>query len=335
MTKRARAPKPSRLRTLDGLRGLAALSVLLFHYTVAFPRFFQDALPALFSFEIGAYGVHLFFVISGFVILMSLERSQGRGFIRSRFLRLYPVFWASLLLTSVVLAQSSWTDFSPSVFDAFANFGMLHDYLKAEPFDGVYWSLSYELGLYFFLYMIFRTKNERWVSWLPAYMAASTVMFSFLAPFIPHPLHLALVFNKYGYLFGCGLALFLIRQNGVKPQWLLVLVAAPLIAMIEDGVGGGLVVALIVALSSGAVLVPTRFSLLQTPVLLFLGTISYALYLTHQMIGYDLLVRLETAGWPWLAAFLVTSGVMVCIASALTFGVERPVARRFKKPRSA
>ena len=102
MTIEATPPKSDRLTALDGLRGIAALLVLLFHYTAKFPDFYPAALPPAFSFALGYYGVHLFFLISGFVILMSLERNRGRGFIRSRFLRLYPLFWIAVAATYLV-----------------------------------------------------------------------------------------------------------------------------------------------------------------------------------------------------------------------------------------
>lgn len=55
----------------------------------------------------GFYGVHLFFVVSGFVILTSLERSGPRKFIISRFVRLYPVYWLVCGLTFGTLTATS------------------------------------------------------------------------------------------------------------------------------------------------------------------------------------------------------------------------------------
>ena len=62
----------TRLQELDALRGIAAFSVLLFHYFNIYPKLFPQGhrLPPLF--EHGGYGVMLFFAISGFVIDFSL-----------------------------------------------------------------------------------------------------------------------------------------------------------------------------------------------------------------------------------------------------------------------
>ena len=91
MTVTSLPPDAKRLTNLDGLRGLAALAVLLYHYTSIFPRFWPEAEPTGFLVDFGGFGVHLFFIISGFVILMTLEkRGASRDFIIYRFIRLYP-----------------------------------------------------------------------------------------------------------------------------------------------------------------------------------------------------------------------------------------------------
>ena len=62
----------------------------------------------------------------------------------------------------------------------------------------------------------------------------------------------------------------------------------------------------------------------------FLGSISYSLYLLHQAIGFALIHELERRGVPSLAACLSTLVVVVALASALTFMVERPVMRKIR-----
>src|SRR5262245_55208370 len=82
-----------RFLELDVLRGLAAMTVVFFHFSRHGTRYFE-AYP--FDFWPGEFGVHLFFTISGFVIYFTLERSRTVGdFLFSRFSRLYPAYWAA------------------------------------------------------------------------------------------------------------------------------------------------------------------------------------------------------------------------------------------------
>src|SRR3990170_483158 len=95
-----RAGAGPRLEVLDGLRFLAAMAVLAYHFTTM-DRIWQrpavDVFPQQ-TFAYGWLGVYLFFLISGFVICMS---SWGRGagaFLVSRAVRLYPAYWLSVVV---------------------------------------------------------------------------------------------------------------------------------------------------------------------------------------------------------------------------------------------
>jgi peptidoglycan/LPS O-acetylase OafA/YrhL len=93
------APR-GRLHELDVLRGLAALCVVVSHYTSYSARYLSGApfgvlVPTIYGF----YAVLLFFMISGFVIYFTLERSRTwQDFAVSRVSRLYPAYWTALTL---------------------------------------------------------------------------------------------------------------------------------------------------------------------------------------------------------------------------------------------
>ena len=81
----------TRLLELDALRGIAAMAVMGFHYTTLYSHETGHLGELPFEVRYGNYGVHLFFMISGFVIFMTLERTRtAKDFIVSRFSRLFP-----------------------------------------------------------------------------------------------------------------------------------------------------------------------------------------------------------------------------------------------------
>src|ERR1051325_8284919 len=93
-----------RIVGLDALRGLAAGAVLLHHHAQYYDVLFGGRTPLGINFGAGHYGVELFFIISGFVILMTIERRKTvRSFAASRFTRLMPAFLAALMLASALL----------------------------------------------------------------------------------------------------------------------------------------------------------------------------------------------------------------------------------------
>src|SRR3982750_4409760 len=92
----------SRLQFLDGLRGVAISLVVLFHAFARWPDLVgtRDATSSLFV--EGRLGVQLFFLISGYVIFMSLERTSGvLDFLWRRWLRLFPAMLAVSVLVFV------------------------------------------------------------------------------------------------------------------------------------------------------------------------------------------------------------------------------------------
>src|ERR1700731_494633 len=141
--------KEGRFQELDVLRGLAALGVVLFHYLTRYDQMYTPRGDVPFGFPIGASGVDLFFVISGFVIFMTLGRCASvSDFLISRFSRLYPAYWAAALLTWSVGTVWPLPKQGYTINQLFINLTMAQGFINIEPIDGVYWSLNVEFCFY-------------------------------------------------------------------------------------------------------------------------------------------------------------------------------------------
>ncbi len=328
----------NRLYVLDGLRGIAALLVVVFHYTTMFPVFYPDALMPAFTFPIGQFGVHLFFMISGFVILMTLEkRGASAGFVKARFFRLYPIFWVCILITATIMVVAPPPGHHQTLQQILVNFTMVEEYVKIKPVDGVYWSLTYELGFYFFMFWVFRLKLEKWLDWITGFWILGTVFFALLEPYIPHPLHYLLVFNNYGSLFAAGLLLYRIYSKVASPARTGLLVAAILAQFMPtwgEAIQESLMQLISVAALAGIfslALFTKALNYLGGSLFVFLGRISYPLYLIHQMVGYALINAMQQSGIGWWASVSLAFVVAIGIASALTLMIDEPVRRRISK----
>src|SRR5579871_3621521 len=97
----ARSP---RLHGLDALRGFAGLSVVIYHFVREYSVTFEDGDVAPWMDRYAHYGVEIFFIISGFVMFLTLGRSPSLGrFIVARAARLAPAFYCCLAITTLVL----------------------------------------------------------------------------------------------------------------------------------------------------------------------------------------------------------------------------------------
>lgn len=168
----------SRLQSIDALRGVAALGVVLYHAVMqtanATPdNFFRWPVKLIqFLSSFGYIGVFLFFVISGFCIHLQWAKSRAGGkpyqivftsFWKRRIRRLYPPYLFALALFFLMAALSTGIDVTHFfVYDVVMHLLMLHnlDPHTCYSINGVFWTLAVEEQLYlaYFLLLFMRTR---------------------------------------------------------------------------------------------------------------------------------------------------------------------------------
>jgi peptidoglycan/LPS O-acetylase OafA/YrhL len=317
----------ARIADLDALRGLAALTVVLFHYTTRYEELYGHEAPLLLSVPWGHYGVQLFFGISGFVIFMTLDRTRSLAdFAVSRASRLYPAYWTAMALTTaaMLIAGMDALLVSPAAFAA--DLTMLQGFVGAESVDGVYWTLGVELAFYTVMAALFHFRLlGRIEPLLLAWMGLH--WFWTFSPALlgiePSWLLGSLVVQAHIPYFAIGIAAFRLR-SAAAPGWPLAVIGTALATVAAcDGFASLLVAAATAAL---LLLVALRGGIagLGARPLVWLGAVSYSLYLLHQYIGFAMIARLEAAGLDPHAALAATLGAVLLLAAAVTFLVERP-----------
>ncbi len=333
----ARAP---RLAELDALRGVAVLMVLAFHYTTRFAQLHPEL--AWGGFPLGYYGVELFFVISGFVIIMTLDRSERpMDFVVARFSRLYPAFWTAVLLTSLVLWLAGGRMEAPSPGRIAANLTMLQEFFGVPSVDGVYWTLEVELLFYALALAVFSAGLLPRAHFLVAGWLALSALLFYSPLGADHADGRSLVGKlsrllilEYAPFFATGILFYRIHRRQGTDAWNYGLICAAL-AMIF--LNWPLLVALMIAAACGVLwkLDHGGIALLRFRPLVFFGTISYSLYLVHQKIGHAVMIELLRRGWKPLPRVAAATLVAVLLASAMTFLVEQPalqaIRRRYRR----
>ncbi|MFG1679780.1 acyltransferase family protein [Nonomuraea sp. NPDC049269] len=168
---------PNRLAWLDALRGIGALAVVAEHLLPWF-------LPALrpYWFSLGVYGILVFFLVSGYIIPMSLERhGDVRAFWVSRVFRLYPLY---LAVAALVLAAAWWVPVREEVpRDGTAVVGhatMLLDVVGVGGVADTMWTLSYEMVFYLIVTALFVTRQHERSGLFAVLFAAGSVIVGLL-----------------------------------------------------------------------------------------------------------------------------------------------------------
>ena len=326
------ASPSSRVVELDALRGIAALAVVAFHYTTQYGQQYGHTTPLGFGFPPGNYGVNLFFLISGFVIFMTLERTRtAMDFVVSRFSRLFPAYWAAMALTAVFVYLLGMPEQRLSLRDLLLNLTMMQQILGGEHLDGSYWTLQVELFFYAQMLLWFALGQLKRIHviillWLGLAMGYGEV--------VQHRMHFSylareLLILRHIPFFALGILFYRLHT---RPQENRLNYAMMGLCLVAIGIANPLVF-LWVGLACCAIFllfVNNLLGWMRGAFFVYLGGISYSLYLLHQAIGFALIHDLERRGVPSLLACLLTLAIVLALASALSFGVERPAMRKIR-----
>lgn len=323
-----------RIKELDAFRGIAALAVVLYHYTTIYSKDFGVESPFYFSY--GWLGVPFFFILSGFVITLTIERcTSSLQFLKKRFVRLYPTFWICLILTLTIIwitkSQAIHPMFDRPIFDILFNFTMFHELLKLHHVDGSYWSLLPELLFYLLMALLFFIKK---VDKVLQYNGALLII-CFIHYFFPIPIFSRLLNLHYVLLFMTGICFYRIyTRKGNVPLYLHLLIIANLILGIYlYGIVRPHLEMMIIFITFPLIVlffyafVYFKFYIVgRSKILLFLGFISYPLYLVHQIIGYIFMLYFDQY-MPRFLSILLTTFIAIALASIVTYFLE-PILRK-------
>jgi peptidoglycan/LPS O-acetylase OafA/YrhL len=320
------------------LSAISAISVLMFHYLVVGPAggriisFDAGADAVTLAFSVGYIGVDFFFIVSGFVIALSAASATPKQFIRSRFFRLYPTFLLCMTATALVRIWSGRPDLDISLFQYFANWTMVSQFLGFRYIDGVYWTLAYEIIFYIlmlFLIIIRQTHHLETICrfWLVAIIALDLVKIN-----IPG-------FTGYFALFCAGCMFSCVWKSGWSPARIVFLTAAASFcalqastraaeALFDDSVAAAFLTVcffVVFALFSGTQLSNARLPFART-----IGLMTYPLYLLHAYIGYVLLSIVGSEETKWVAIAVVAL-VMLLVSFGIVRWIDRPMQKVYDK----
>jgi peptidoglycan/LPS O-acetylase OafA/YrhL len=350
--------------SLESIRGLAALSVALFHSFHVIPvdgsHVYSNTLwnvPTMSGLLMrlimvpfnGGAAVSLFFVLSGFVLALSLKRDdrsgapKAWGFASRRFFRIYPPLAINVVLfTLVIWAITAWfpvISVQPLSISQLVTNLLLTDY----PVNGATWSLMIELVAIPFL-LVGHYVARRW----GATGLMALVGLGLVTLFLPRLMAGKLI-SQFAFMFFLGMLvaeIWLSRSAALNKTtatiWLIAAITVMLTARFLVGYGsrwsllleGFASAALIAALVLGPRL--AIHDVLERAPLRFLGRISYSYYLYHPLalgVFFPILILVSPSGWldhpfPAGTALAVsTAGAAVFLGYGSFILTEKPMIK--------
>jgi peptidoglycan/LPS O-acetylase OafA/YrhL len=336
-----------RVPELDLLRFIAASSVVAYHLMTA-PVIGGRPDPFIFGFtqaltQFGFLGVHLFFMLSGFVILWSSENRTAGQFVISRIARLYPSFWVCMLLTAAVVTALGFTN-APTLHTVLVNLTMIPTQLGVPTVDGVYWTLWVEMRFYLLVFIVLVTRTmhhvERWIAvWLLACIVAA-------AGYAPRWLEFAAMAPLASF-FISGCLFFLIRSRGPSLFRIVAVTTSCALCALDavqeqnsfihgtrypvGTVTTVVIVCAIVAFHLAMGAIALKPSILPASRKWYiLGSLTYPLYLLHNQIGKALGATFD-GHMPFTVSLLLRLAIIYGASAVIAAIIERRGCAAFQR----
>jgi peptidoglycan/LPS O-acetylase OafA/YrhL len=324
-----------RIAGLDVLRGGAAAAVMIHHHAQYYDVLYPGRTPLPIDLGAGHFGVELFFIISGFVILMTIERKRTvLDFVLSRVTRLMPAFLAAMAIATLILIVRPMPPLhTPTVVQFIANLTMAPALFGQQGIDLPYWTLTYELVFYVLMAGILGFNCLRSIEWFGLLMlGVGFLVWAFVD--IPDHRRIGIVsLAHYSNFFLIGICLYRLYSRTARPiTWV-----ALACAVAASARGGGEeafhasptdYLLLTIAFTGLVWFATSRYGhwLVWRPAV-FLGRISYPLYLVHVAVGYQIILFGVTNGWSTATGVVVACAVSLMLATLLHYLVELPGQR--------
>ncbi|MBW4038837.1 MAG: acyltransferase [Acidobacteria bacterium] len=349
-------PQPSSVRQIDGLQLLRAVAVILVvwcHAGQMLDTSGSHGFPGL-----GIFGIDIFFVISGFILSLTVLRERAEPgastmweFMKRRFIRIYPIYWFVALLTLARLTLSHQI-FKHNYLPAFFLLPPLQ-YPDQYFIVGYSWTMSFEMFFYVLLGLILLKTVKRAIPALMFLLIAAVAIGSVVG--IKHPVAI-LVGNPIllEFVLGAAIALLYVRVAKrrvagitlavigaaasvyLSMQFLPSVAVGPQMILVDKGVfprvaTWGICAALIVG---GIVFWSPSMKSNFAKVWVMLGNCSYSAYVISALVmEYTTRVFLKLDKPPILSLSGRLLFELTLLTAVMTFGmlcytfVERPMLR--------
>ncbi len=324
---------------LDIIRGIAALLVVLFHYTYAYNHHSGSegiyATRWQWSVWWGYAAVATFFMMSGYLAGASLtgrERPKPGHYLVKRARRFYPAFWISMTVSSVVLLIW-YSEEAPGLLQYLANLTMISRLFGVPFVDGVYWSMQCELLFCLICAGLLAVRRTDTVVKILAGWLIATIALSFTDGIKALKFMRIITISEYSHDFVGGIILYMASKSVVKKStaaWMLMLCLINSImwhGVLTPSTCFFVVTAALIAMLARLDAIVPRDNLIVKAIV-WVAAISYPLYLIHEMVGFTIIRHMQAAGIIHPLAVVIPIAASMAIALIITRMVSLLQRRR-------
>lgn len=361
--------KENRLAVLDFLRAIAAVLVLLFHlwhfwytngastFSFLMPKTQISGMEEVNLFplfdrmhlNLGALGVSIFFLLTGFLAGKSLRRQKPGKYLPNKILRLYPIYFLGFLITFIhmyLYIRLDGREFPYTVKDFLIQVSLLREWFWVPSIDGLSWTLEAQLKFHLVMTLLAlfgKQRSARAIVTISVVLAIGAMLFSvnmdrmwenqltflwrfgsgfrlaavcltFMMLGIPFYMSYEGAWSRSKTIF-TGLCLYSCFVFSV-----LAYSADPITDLTSYTFGLAIFGVCCLLLRDGEKM------FFSSGVISTLSKVSYPLYVLHGLNGFMLMTRLYEAGWNAYLCFIIAVSVTFFLSCLMHRYVEKPLS---------
>lgn len=312
---------------IEGLRGCALILVLIYHFFCRYQQIFpiEGYICPYIITTFGNLGVMIFLMITGY-----FTKSSGGGYklILKRVFRLWPSYFVAITSCFVVMCFFPLPERSVSFGNYLLNVLFINGFLGKDYVDGAHWYLTTLLGCILCYSIIQKHKQKMrnilyllWLLLLVIIWLLSVKINSSYGKWIQ--IVFRVLGGEYAPVMLCGTLMGIHKNQRSKMLYKIVfttLVLGEVVLFLGTDKIYLLILGTVVVYSATL----EKLQILSSPIMVWMGTVSYSVYLIHQNIGYVILNGIR-AFWGtyelWMSVAVM--GIMFGIGVLLYHSVER------------
>ncbi len=287
-----------KIQNIQALRGIAVFMVILYHFVTIEEKYGNDNIISPSFFSLGIYGVDLFFIISGFIMVWVTQTSfqninKIKRFLYHRATRIYPTYWffTTIILIVFLIKPSMINNAHGNKADIIESF-LLIPYKNALLLN-VAWTLVYEMFFYFIFTIILFFKKE-FLLYIAPSIVLGLVLLNIVVPnYTVDNIYISFVYSPYfiEFFIGVIIGLTFIYQDFKKYKYVMFgFISLLFIISIFNGDMNGyrldvwniLMISIPLALFFYLmVLAEIKYKIILPTIVQYIGNASYSIYLSH------------------------------------------------------
>ncbi len=313
---------------IEGLRGVAIMLVVIYHLIDRFQQIYLNREIVIMNFW-GSFGVTIFLIISGcFAVNIdskAITLNEAGYALKKFFLRLWPAYAICICLTFILTHIAELPLRTYNLKELLLNLLVINHVINVPYIDGAHWYLTVLISM-FLVVLVLKIFG---IQSCPFVYCVWIAIASIIGCFYNNSFLFGGCFTAC-YCVGIAIRALLNVDNQSKFSWYLVLIEAFLATLMTRGmictvemIFGGLMVLLCLY---------DKLNFLNNVICIWIGKISYSLYLIHQNVGFWIEYQLMKKMNEYHLFFaLIAIVVVVLLAVIIFYFIERPARSIIKK----